>query len=362
MQRIVVGMSGGVDSSLTAVLLQEQGFEVVGVTMQLWPCGLGGGEDPEDACCSPTDARAVAGRFGIAHYMVDFQDRFRTQVVDDFLYAYTHGETPNPCIGCNQTVKFGDLATWARQLGATAVGTGHYARVAEVNGRLCPAVPSDTSKDQTYFLFSLAQDQLAAAQFPLGDYTKDAVRTLAAERGLPNARKEESMDLCFVGPDGVTGFLRQEAPQAFAPGPVELQDGTVIGEHRGLPGVTIGQRKGLGVAWREPLYVVHLDVARNAIVMGPRDALLIQETWLRDCLWHLHDELPVEGVRCLMRNRHRGPPVPATVLPAELPGGGFGARVVYEQPCSRPAPGQAGVAYDPELQLCLGGGWFVAQG
>lgn len=361
MGRVVVGMSGGVDSSLTAALLHEQGHEVVGVTMKLWPCGIGQGGDPEDACCSPTEARAVAARYGIAHYLVDFEQRFREQVLAGFIASYTAGETPNPCIGCNETIKFGDLDAWAARIGADAVGTGHYARIAELDGRLCPAVPADIVKDQTYFLFTLDQRQLAAARFPLGGLTKEQVRAEAARRELPNAQRDESMDLCFVGEDGVAGFLRREAPEAFAPGPIELEDGTVLGEHRGLPGLTIGQRKGLGVAWTEPLYVLRLEPARNAVVLGPRGSLLVGEAMIRDCRWHLIDALPGEGLRCAVRNRHRGPAVPATIVPCDLPGGGTGARVVYERPVERPAPGQAAVAYDRELRYCLGGGWFVRE-
>jgi tRNA-specific 2-thiouridylase len=359
MARVVVGMSGGVDSSLAAWLVKEAGDEVVGVTLKLWPCAeQDGGFTRPDACCSPTetiDARAVAVAGDIPHYVIDMEAQFRKGVVEGFIEGYGRGETPNPCVRCNETVKFGDLQDQARRLGADAVATGHYARVVERDGRLCPAVPADTDKDQTYFLFSLTQEQLRAARFPLGHLTKAQVRALAAERGLVTADKQESQDICFIGADGVEGFLRRELPEAFAPGPIMHVDGTVLGEHRGLAAYTVGQRKGLGVAWTEPLFVIDLDTDTNTVLLGPRSALLTERVRIRDCTWHLAPP-PVEGLRVAMRNRHRMRPAPATVYPDdEDPKGSV---IVYDDPIARPSPGQAAVAYDPELRLCLGGGWF----
>ena len=352
-ERVVVGMSGGVDSSLAALLLQEQGCEVLGVTMKLWPCGVGQGGDPEDACCSPTDARAVAVGHGMSHYMVDFEEQFRAGVVTNWVAGYARGETPNPCIACNETIKFGDLWRWAQGVGASAVGTGHYARIECLDGRYYPAVPSDGGKDQTYFLFSLDQAQLAAARFPLGGMTKDAVRAEAERRGLPNARRADSQDLCFVGEGSVEDFLRTEQPEAFVPGAIMLGDGTVLGEHRGLPAYTVGQRKGLGVAWTEALYVLELNTERNAVIVGPRDALLVEQACLRDVRWHAGD-VPRDGVSCLVRNRHRATPVPALLTPRD----DGRVQVQYARAVARPSPGQACVAYDRDLRLCLGGGWF----
>ncbi|MHC5068269.1 MAG: tRNA 2-thiouridine(34) synthase MnmA [Planctomycetota bacterium] len=359
-ERVVIGMSGGVDSSLSALLLQEQGHEVVGVTLKLWPCGVGQGDDPEDACCSPTDARAVAVGHGMRHYVVDFEEHFRRGVLDEFISAYAGGETPNPCIRCNETVKFGDLWQWSRELGASALATGHYARIETISGRRCPAVPRDANKDQTYFLFGLSQEQLAVARFPLGGLTKDEVRAEAARRGLVNAERADSQDLCFVGPGGLAEFLRAEAPDAFVPGEIRLSDGRVLGEHQGLPAFTVGQRKGIGVAWTEPLYVIGSDSPDNALILGTRDELTISEAWLRDGIWHLHEQLPALGLECLVRHRHRATPVPAVLTPVELADGRPGVHVRYSRPVQRPALGQACVAYDADLRLCLGGGWFTA--
>ena len=355
MSRIVMGMSGGVDSSLAAVLLKERGFEVVGVSMKLWPCGPGDGEDPEDACCSPTDARAVALLHGIPHYVVDFEAQFAEGVVNGFLEQYRAGLTPNPCIKCNENVKFNDLWHYADQIRAERVGTGHYARIVEQDGRLCPATPRDLSKDQTYFLFTLKQEQLRVAEFPLGDLTKSEVRQLAADRNLHNAEKDESMDLCFVGEQGLQEFLREKMPDAFVPGPIVLQGtGEQLGEHRGVTGYTIGQRRGLGIGYSEPLYVTEINVATNTLTVGVRSDLYVSEAKLTDCHWHLFDELPAGGLHCKVRNRHHGVPIPATVVPSES-----GAIVRYHKEVMRPSPGQACVAYDDDVALCLGGGFFA---
>ncbi|TVR43259.1 MAG: tRNA 2-thiouridine(34) synthase MnmA [Planctomycetota bacterium] len=359
MARIVVGMSGGVDSSLAACLLAEAGHEVVGVTLKLWPCAEeDGGFTREDACCSPTetiDARSVAQSQGLKHYVFDSEDAFRRGVVDDFLASYARGETPNPCIRCNETIKFGDLWTQADSLGADAVGTGHYARVLKRGDRYVLGVSADRLKDQTYFLFSLTQDQLSRVEFPLGALTKDEVRAMAHERLLATAAKRESQDICFIGEGGTEGFLRQEMPEAFQPGPIIHVSGQQLGEHQGLAAFTIGQRKGLGVAWSEPLFVLRLDVASNTVVLGERPHLDTNSAVLRACTWHL-GPLPTEGLRALVRNRYRMRPVAATIFP--LADGG--ARVVYDEPVMAPSPGQACVAYDLAEELCLGGGWFVS--
>ena len=358
MARMVVGMSGGVDSSLTAVLVQEAGHEVVGVTMKLWPCAEeDGGFAREDACCSPTetmDARSVALGAGLRHYVVDMEEEFRRGVVDNFLESYARGETPNPCVRCNETVKFGDLWRYAQDVGADGVATGHYARIEKHGDRYVLGAAADKMKDQTYFLFSLTQEQLAHAQFPLGHMTKDEVRKLSNDRGLVTANKGESQDICFIGSEGTAGFLRKHIPDAFTDGDIFHVDGKKIGSHHGVGAFTIGQRKGLGVAWHEPLYVVDIDVEKNNVVLGPKDALMVSEAILRDCTWHL-GPLPADGLRCNVRNRYRSRPAPATIFPTET----GGARVVYDEPCTKPSAGQACVAYTDDGQLCLGGGWFI---
>lgn len=356
MARIVVGMSGGVDSSLAAVLLAEQGHEVVGVTLKLWPCAeVDGGFTRADACCSPSetrDARAVAVAAGVRHFVIDAEDEFRRGVVADFIAGYAAGLTPSPCVRCNEKIKFGTLWEHARALGAEAVATGHYAQVENRDGRLYPRRSLDRAKDQTYFLFSLSQDQLAAARFPVGALTKEAVREHARARHLATADKHESQDLCFLGPGGVGAFLRRERPDAFRPGPIRDRSGRELGRHDGLAAFTLGQRKGLGIAGsHEPLFVVALDPVENAVVLGPRHDLDTREIRLHGCTWH-GGPLPAAGVRVLARPRYRSAGLAATVLPD-----GEGAIVRLDVLAMRPAPGQACVCYDPSDELCLGGGW-----
>ncbi len=361
MARIVVGMSGGVDSSLSAALLREQGHEVVGITMKLWPCAeQDGGFTRTDACCSPTetiDARAVAQTAGVAHYVIDMEAEFRRDVVDGFLAAYARGETPNPCVRCNESIKFGALWDHARALGAERVATGHYARVVDVFGRRVLRVAEDRDKDQTYFLFSMTQEQLAAADFPVGAMTKTDVREAARARKLSTADKRESMDICFVGSD-LSAFLRREIPQAFTPGAIVLEDGTVVGEHQGLAAYTLGQRKGLGVTYSEPLFVVRIDLPNNTVVMGARERLLVTDLPLSDCTWHLGD-LPAAGLACQVRMRHRGRFLSALILPraGNGPTGLGNATLRFAEPQQRTNIGQACVAYDDRGELCLGGGW-----
>ena len=364
MARIVVGMSGGVDSSLSAALLKEQGHEVVGITMKLWPCAeQDGGFTREDACCSPSetiDARSVALASGLPHYVIDLEDEFRRDVVDGFVAGYAGGETPNPCVRCNEKVKFGALWQHAQSLGAERVATGHYARVERAFDRHVLRVAVDRAKDQTYFLFSLTQEQLAAAHFPVGHLTKDEVRDAARQRGLATADKRESQDICFIGAGGVGGFLRERVPAAFRPGEIRHADGRVLGTHQGLAAFTIGQRRGLGVAWHEPLFVTALDHAANTVTLGPRDGLLVDALALRDCTWHL-GELPAQGLACRVRPRYRSPALAATILPAPGLGreGKPNATVRFAEPVMRPSAGQACVAYDDRDELCLGGGWIA---
>jgi len=354
MARIVVGMSGGVDSSLAAALLAEQGHEVVGVTLKLWPCAeLDGGFTKPDACCSPTetrDARAVAVGRGITHYVIDAEDEFRRGVVEDFLDGYVRGETPSPCVRCNETVKFGSLWQHAKALGAERIATGHYARTQRVGDRMVLRHAVDRAKDQTYFLCTLTQEQLAIAEFPVGGMDKPAVREAARSRNLATADKRESMDLCFLGADGVGGMLKRERPDAFRPGHIVDEDGRVLGEHQGLGLHTIGQRKGLGIAGAsEPLFVLRLDVPENAVVVAPRERLLVTSFRVREPQWHL-DPPGFDGLRCVVRPRHRSAPLAATVH--------ADGRVVLDEPAIRPAPGQACAMYDPADDICVGGGYI----
>jgi tRNA-specific 2-thiouridylase len=357
MARVVVGMSGGVDSSLAAALAREAGHEVIGITMKLWPCAEeDGGTTREDACCSPTetiDARAVAMGVGIRHYVIDLEDEFRRSVVDDFLASYARGQTPNPCVRCNEKIKFGSLWEHAQKYGAEQVGTGHYARTVQIGDRRCLRVSADAAKDQTYFLFSLTQDQLAAAWFPVGDMTKDQVRDAARTRNIVTADKRESQDICFVN-GGLRDFLRSRIPDAFHPGPIRHLNGQHLGDHTGLAAYTLGQRKGINIAWSEPLYVVALDHTANTVVLGPREALFSDRLTLTNTTWHL-GPLGADGLACRVRTRHRG-----ALTPARITGSDDGSATVhFATPQQRPAAGQACVAYDETGDLCLGGGWIA---
>lgn len=350
--RVVVAMSGGVDSAVAAALLVEAGCEVVGVTMQLYPDGATVAR--AGSCCAGRDvrdARAVAEHLGIPHYVVDYQQRFREAVIDDFVESYARGRTPIPCVRCNERIKFGDLLDFARDLGAGSLATGHY-----VERREGPAGPelhraTDLAKDQSYFLFATTPDQLAWLRFPLGRLSKAETRAHARRLGLPVADKAESQDICFV-PDGdhsaVVGAAR---PEALRPGPIEHVDGRSLGRHRGLAGVTVGQRRGLGIAHGERLYVTRIDPVSGRVTMGPREALAVREIDLAAANWLAP---PEDGRGVTIRHRHT-PRHAAARITAE-PDGRF--RVVLDAPEYGVAPGQACVAYDGTR--LLGGGWIEA--
>ncbi|MCS6971290.1 MAG: tRNA 2-thiouridine(34) synthase MnmA [Planctomycetota bacterium] len=353
MPRVLVGMSGGVDSSVAAALAVEAGDAAIGVTLKLWPCAeVDGGFTRADACCSPRetrDARAVAQRLGIPHYVIDAEDEFRAGVVDTTLSELAAGRTPNPCVRCNERVKFGSLWQHARALGAERIVTGHYARIACRDGRLLPQRALDRRKDQSYFLATLSQEQLARACFPLGGLSKEQVRDLARARGLPTADKHESQDLCFVGDDGLAGLLARERPELLAPGPIRDDSGRQLGTHRGIGRYTVGQRHGLGLASTEPLVVLAVDAAERCLIVGPRSRSFIRELLVRDAVWHL--AAPASALRVLARTRYRGQPQPASVH--------ADGRVVFDEATARPAPGQLCAFYDLDDELCLGAGWIV---
>ena len=352
-KRVVVAMSGGVDSSVAAALLVEQGYEVIGVMMRLWAeePSLGSG-DGENRCCAPEaveDARRVAARLGIPFYLVNYEAEFKASVVDYFVTEYSRGRTPNPCLACNRHIRFGRLLRHAQALEASYLATGHYARVDEVNGRHRLRMGADRQKDQSYVLYMLDQQELQQVLLPVGGYTKTQVREMARQRDLPVADKDESMEICFVSDDDYRRFLQARAPEAIQPGPILDTAGREIGLHQGLPFYTIGQRRGLGIAAAEALYVIRLDVARNALVVGPSRELGQQTLDARE-VSYVSGAPPTEPVRVQAKIRYRATLASATWTPA----GNGQARVEFDRPLRDITPGQAVVAYqDDEV---LGGG------
>jgi tRNA-specific 2-thiouridylase len=354
--RVVAAMSGGVDSSVTAALLKKQGYDVVGITLQLYP------EDKtparKGACCAGADiydAKRVAEGLGIPHYVLDYESRFRKSVIEEFADSYAKGETPIPCVLCNQKVKFADLLDTARELGAEAMATGHYVRRVESAGGAQLHAAADPVRDQSYFLFTTTQAQLDYLRFPLGDMDKREVRAIAAELGLVNAAKPDSQDICFV-PDGrYTTIVNRVRPDAARPGDIVDAAGAVLGRHDGITNFTVGQRKGLGLSGNEePLFVLRLDVVNARVIVGPRSALGSSTMTLKDVNWLGAPAAPFEA---RVKVRSMRPAVAALVTP--LPGGG--ARVELAAPEDAIAPGQACVFYGPDDSRVLGGGWIQAQ-
>ena len=350
--RVVVAMSGGVDSSVTAALLVEQGFEVVGVTLQLYDHGAALGR--KGACCAGQDihdAARVAETLGIPHYVLDYESRFRRDVVDDFADAYARGETPIPCVRCNATVKFRDLLAVARDLDADTLATGHYAR--RVAGRDGPELhrAADDSRDQSYFLFATTRAQLDYVRFPLGALAKDETRALARRFGLSVAAKPDSQDICFVPSGDYAALVETLRPDAAEPGDIVDLGGTVLGTHRGVIHFTVGQRKRLGLGAADPLHVVRLEPETRRVVVGPRAALAQRRVLIGQVNW-LGPAPGAEGLRVSVKLRSAQPPVPAWLM---LDGEG-GGEAVLEEPAFAVAPGQACVVYDGTR--VLGGGWI----
>jgi len=354
--RIVVAMSGGVDSSVAAALLHEQGDEVLGVTMQLWGKDVCASSATR-LCCSvrdAMDAKAVAKRLGIRHEVLELEQAFRTNVIDYFVESYDAGLTPNPCIACNDHIKFGALLTHADTRECSLIATGHYARSSSdvERGRYLLKRAAAPEKDQSYVLFNLTQAQLSRARFPIGELSKSRVREMARSLGLATADKPDSQDVCFIRDRNKDGFLRRELGVADAPGPITDVEGRVLGAHHGLLGYTIGQREGLGIAIGKPLYVVAMDQPRNRLIVGSREDLLSPTLTAERVNW-VSVEAPNEPLRAWAKIRSRHEAAAAWIAPAES----GRVRVEFDEPQSAITPGQAVVFYDGEL--VLGGGWIA---
>ncbi|MHC4932079.1 MAG: tRNA 2-thiouridine(34) synthase MnmA [Planctomycetota bacterium] len=350
--KLFVAMSGGVDSAVAALLLKRAGHEVVGIHLRTGVKGDPAAPGSRPRCCGAdeaADAARVCALLEIPFYVQNTERAFRG-LIDDFADAYARGATPNPCVACNHDIKFGALLERARALGAQGVATGHYARRIRRGGRWAIARAVDESKDQSYVLYGLRQEELAFAHFPLGDLRKAEVRALAGEAGLPVAEKAESQEICFVPSGDYRDLVRTLRPEAFTAGTIIDEGGAVLGEHPGVGGFTVGQRKGLGLAAEEPLYVLRIDPVKRQVVVGPRSSLGARGAELEEMRWMgMAEPRAPREVEAVLR--YRAMPVPATV---EVAGTGGGARLRFANAAWPVSPGQAAVLYDEDV--VLGGG------
>ncbi len=351
-KRVVVAMSGGVDSSVAAALLKHEGHEVIGLMMRLWSEPGMGAAAPHNRCCTPdqmADARRVADKLDIPFYVLDTQDYFRQTIVQFFLDEHRRGRTPNPCIECNRKIRFDYLLNQALALDADYLATGHYARIRH-NGQVYQLLKGlDEAKDQSYVLHVMGQSELSRVLFPIGEYEKAQVRQLAAEFGLPVASKGESQDLCFLGDGDYRRFLRDYAVDLAHPGPILNQDGLVLGQHEGLSNYTIGQRKGLGIAAPEPLFVLRKDPQNNALIVGTKAALGRSELTAHTVNW-MADAPPPGPIAAEVKIRYKARPIPATVTPLDS----GRVHVQFAEYVNGITAGQGAVFYQGDL--CLGGG------
>ena len=353
-QRVVVAMSGGVDSSVAAALVKRAGYDAVGITLQLYDHGEA--IRRKGACCAGQDihdARSVAARLDMPHYVLDYESRFKESVMDDFADAYLAGHTPIPCIRCNETVKFKDLLGMARELGAVAMVTGHYIATRQGDNGWEMHRPKDLARDQSYFLFSTTQAQLDFLRFPLASFGKDEIRQFAAALGLMVADKPDSQDICFVPNGDYAGVIKRLRPDCNLPGEIRHMDGTLMGTHQGVLHYTVGQRRGLGVATGEPIYVTAIDAAKREVIVGPREALARARIHLDEVNWL--GEGDVQSMYVRARIRSTGEPAAAQII--RMPDGR--ADIILAEVEEGVSPGQACVFYGAEDDRVLGGGWIT---
>ncbi len=352
-KRVVIAMSGGVDSSVSAALLQEQGYDVTGVSLQLYDPVLKEPGCRIKTCCSlddVLDAGRVANKLGIPFEVIDMRAEFKKLVIDYFIAEYAAGRTPNPCIRCNDLIKFDLLLKKAKEMGADLLATGHYSRTeVDDTGRKWLLTGLDPAKDQSYFLFTLTQEQLQQVVFPVGMLEKSAVRELAAKYDLPVAQKHESQEICFIPDNDYVNFLENHGVSG-RPGEIVLADGAVVGSHSGLHRYTVGQRKGLGLAWKHPLHVVAIDTEHNRLVVGERNELIHNTLTAGGVTWNSFPHSDRFRATCKIRYRHAAAPCTVTLLPGNC------FEVCFDHPQTAITPGQAAVLYDGER--VLGGGWI----
>jgi len=357
-KKAIVALSGGVDSAVSAALLLEQGYDVAGLTMEVVRSGErpvladGPGKSPADVFPQAVqEARRVADFLEIPFHTVNFENVFRERVIQPFLQEYLAGRTPNPCVVCNRFIKFDLLQEKARQLGADVFATGHYVRIRREGDRFLLNKGVDGKKDQSYFLFCLHQSQLAGTIFPLGLLTKEQVRRRAVEMGMPAPNRSESQDICFIPDQDYVGFLERELKVPPVEGDIVHVSGEVLGRHQGTWRYTVGQRRGLGIAWPRPLYVVRVDAGANRVVVGDKTELAVSQLEVRDVNWMVYP--PSAPIRCKCRIRYRHREAPALVIPH----GHDQAEILFDHPQEGVTPGQAAVFYDEDL--VVGGGWIV---
>jgi len=346
--RIVVGMSGGVDSSVAAALLKDQGFDVIGVMLRLWS-----DSETDNRCCAPDaqlEARRIAAQLDISFYVMDAQKAFYQEVVQPFIDGYAGGTTPNPCLNCNRHIRWEFLRSRARALGAEYIATGHYARIGiSEDGSFQLLKNPDPDKDQSYFLHVLSQEDLSSTVFPLAEFSKPEVRQLARQYQLTVAERPDSQDLCFVGQENYRDFLRKIDPTLLQPGPILDQDGKVLGEHQGLTAYTIGQRKGLGIAGPEPYYVIEKDITSNTLIIGFKAELGRTGFSVKDINW-ISGKAPTDPLTADIRIRYKSRAIPGVIRPSK----NNKAQIELSEPLPDITPGQAAVFYKD--LVCLGGG------